>query len=103
MRNKDVVLGAVLQVSVSSRCSGLIIFCPRVAFHHPVVVVVSPVVVEPVFTDCLSEQSRSQESINDERRMQALMSLSQRRVDKTQQPLTPDYCLLLFLLQRPGG
>ncbi len=47
--------------------------------------------------------SRSQESINDERGMQALMSLSQRRVDKTQQPLTQHYCLLLFLLQRLEG
>lgn len=60
-----------------------------------------------VFAECLSERraaSRSRESINDERGMQALMSLSRRRrVDKTQQPLTQHDGLLLFLLQRLGG
>lgn len=76
-------------------------------FHHLVVVlVVLPVIVESVCADCLSQwraASRSKESINDERRMQAPMSLSQRRVDRSQQPLTRHHCLLLFPLQRLEG
>ena len=61
---------------------------------------------DTVFADCLSEQraaSRSKESINDESGMQALMSLSQRRVDDKTSSFDTTTLSALFLLQRPEG